>query len=169
MIARDAIEEEKPGYQERVSQIVKQGKDLLNAEDIKTGRKSVPRDLLPYDLERNPRIKTTYSIITPESAEIGDTAERGWIDEEGESMLPADEDETVIDRAVAFLLSEGITESSSSGSYGRWPGPGIWYSTQFEMDYSTGNEEERSFHLYEFTDDEEKAIYFALKSKIRSL
>jgi hypothetical protein len=160
MIARDALEEKKPGYQERVSQIVKQGKDLLNAEDIKTGRKGVPRDLLPYDLERDPRIKVTYDRITPESAEEGDLSESGWLDEDGQSMLPADEDETVVDRAVGFLLSEGVNESSGDFS------PGTWYMTPWEIiSYSTGEEEQKAYHLYEFTDDEEKSIFMALKAK----
>ena len=29
------------------------------------------------------QIRTTFEIITPESAEVGEAAERGWIDETG--------------------------------------------------------------------------------------
>ncbi len=33
-------------------------------------------------------IRTTYEIVTPESADYGDAAERGWEDEEGEKLQP---------------------------------------------------------------------------------
>jgi hypothetical protein len=158
LVARDTVEERRPGYEKYVNDIIQQAKAAF--PDAR-----VPRELLPYDQERNPRILVTYSRITPESAEEGDFSENGWIDDEGESMLPADDDETVVDRAVEFLLGAFIREASS-GSFS----PGTWYMTGFDViDYSTGEEEEKAYHLKDFTDDEEKTIYTALKAKNRSL
>jgi len=104
------------------------------------------------------KIKITFATITPESAEAGDFEETGWIDEEGVIMTPdADDREegiTAVDNAVNFLQDEGVMHSSSSPH-----SPGAWYSTDFETeDYSTNEEIEKSYHLYGFTAAEEREI-----------
>lgn len=60
----------------------------------------------------NPRILTTYSTVTPESAEHGDVADSGWIDEDGVPM--GDDDESAVDDAVKFLKDKGVEPSSSA-------------------------------------------------------
>lgn len=102
----------------------------------------------PYD-GRYPRITTTYSIITPESAENGEFAENGWEDEDGVSMIPDEYDQeegiTVVDKAIEFLEDKG---ASNQGS---------WYSTS-EEDYTYGSVTEYNYHLVDFTNEEEDAI-----------
>lgn len=96
-------------------------------------------------------IKTTYSQVTPESADRGVFSDTGWVDEDGETF------ETVQD-AIQWLKSNGVTEASSSSFH-----QGIWYSTDMNIiDYSDHTEEEQSFHLYGFSKDEELSIYNAL-------
>ena len=99
------------------------------------------------------RIRTTYEIVTPESAEQGDAEDRGWIDEEGEEIEPSEE-EGVAEVAAAWLRDKGIAEASSSDFH-----PGIWYIGHSEQDYSTGAEETHSYHLKGFTSDEEAEVY----------
>jgi hypothetical protein len=107
----------------------------------------------------NPRIRVSYDIVTPESAEEGDVAERGWIDEEGMEVDPWDEDETYVDEAVRMLEDEGVLEASSSEFH-----PGVWYSNnEYGHDYATGARESRYYHLDGFTVEEEAAIFRKLK------
>jgi len=80
------------------------------------------------------RYDTTYEIITPESAEEGDVAERGY-ESKGNTA------ESVEDM-VRTLLNEGATEASSS----HWH-RGIWYTAYGEQNYRTGDHENRSFHI----------------------
>jgi len=65
---------------------------------------------------------------------------------------------TCVDLAVKFLQHEGAIHASSTQFHS-----GVWYSTEFSViDYSNGTEEERSFHLYGFTEEEERAIWHEL-------
>lgn len=97
-------------------------------------------------------IKTTFAQITPESASVGDFSETGWVDEDGEEFESVDE-------AIRWLKRQGITEASDSDFRS-----GIWYSTDFStIDYEDGTEEQNSFHLEGFTEEEEKKIFKALK------
>lgn len=75
-------------------------------------------------------VRETYEIITPESAEIGDAEERGWIDEEGT--------EYTAERFVNDI--EGAEPSSSKFN------KDIWYTIYLEQD-AKGNYENRSYHL----------------------
>lgn len=108
--------------------------------------------------ERNPRISTTYSVVTNESAAEGDTAENGWENEKGVSMLPVDcvEEEglTTVDLAVEFLQNHGACEPSASFFH-----VGVWYDGSADQDYSTGDYRTESYHLKGFTPEEEAAIY----------
>lgn len=111
---------------------------------------------------RNPRIAITYEIITHESAEQGDAEERGWIDETGVSMKPDKYDTqdgvTAVQKAVRFLQEEGVSEASSSSFH-----PGVWYTNyEYDEDYSTGDRETRSYHLKNFSEAEERAIFNAV-------
>jgi len=109
--------------------------------------------------DRHPRITITFSQITPESAEQGDHSDSGWIDEEGVPMEPDNFDYEeglgVADLAAKYLQREGATEASASFFH-----PGVWYSTGYQtIDYGTGTEEERNYHLKDFTEDEERQVW----------
>lgn len=111
----------------------------------------------------NPRIAIAYEIITPESAEAGDTEERGWIDEEGIDMTPdkydIEDGLTAVDKAVEFLGDEGsqILDAEASSSHFH---TGIWYTAyDVNQDFKTSETENRSYHLYGFKPEEEEAIF----------
>jgi len=111
------------------------------------------------------RIAITFSRTTPESSAQGDTSDSGWIDEEGVEMNPdlydMEEGVTAVDKAVKFLKDEGVAHPSSSQFH-----VGLWYSTDYQtVDHRTGEDEERCFHLRNFTPEEEEEIY---KRVIRS-
>lgn len=110
-----------------------------------------------------PRIRITRSFVIPgEPDEEGNydfDPESEWIDEEGESMAVDprfdEDDATVISKAADFLTDKGATSPSSVPF-----SPGAWYSTEWNIvNYQTGEEEERSYHLVDFTPEEEEAIY----------
>ncbi len=107
-----------------------------------------------------PRILESFSRTDPESVEAGDFSETGWIDEEGYEIEPDPEyDETIVSLAVEHLRDKGAFDASSSRFH-----LGIWYSTGWEVvDYGTGEEEERSYHLKGFTPEEEQKIYDELQ------
>lgn len=112
-------------------------------------------------------IRTTFNIVTYESAEQGDFAESGWIDEEGESMELDefdefdDEEETPVTKAIKWLDDKGFLEPSSSCYY-----PSIWYTiSDWNTNMQTGTQESRSYHLHGFTAIEERAIFDAVTSK----
>lgn len=107
----------------------------------------------------HPVVRITFTRTTPESVEQGDFSETGWIDGEGVDMTPDEVDReeglTAVDKAVKFMRNEGAIEPSSTAFH-----PGVWYSTEFSViDYGTGEEEERSFHLDGFSPEEEREIY----------
>ena len=114
----------------------------------------------------NPRIRVSYSQTTPESAEAGDFSESGWIDEEGKEMTPdrwdREEGLTAVDLAVKFLRDEGANETSGSHFH-----PGVWYYSDWQTDYHTGTQEERSYHLVDFSPEEEQAIWTKMHERQR--
>jgi len=99
------------------------------------------------------KIKISYSVVTPESAEIGDFAETGWENQEGETL------ETVHDAAI-FLITEGAKHASSSAFH-----PGIWYETNPELDYQDMSEKTLAFHLYDFSEDDQAWIFERVTGK----
>jgi len=99
------------------------------------------------------RVKQTYAIITEESAKEGDYADTGWIDEIGEKFDSATE-------AAKWLEDQGVIEPSSSCFH-----KGVWYSTEGEQDYRTGETEIRSYHLKGATVGQERKIYKKLFPK----
>jgi hypothetical protein len=106
----------------------------------------------------NHRIATSYDLVTPESAEEGDIAESGWVDEEGESM-DGDEDVTPVEAAIAFLRRLGVYPSASCFYAGC-----VWYIGQPDLDFRTGAEETRSYFPRGYTDAEAEEIFHAIQA-----
>lgn len=92
------------------------------------------------------RIRTSYEVITEESAAEGDAAERGWVDEDGEVLG--------VNAAIEWLRSKGPLEPSSSGFH-----KGIWYSGPSEQDMYTGDYRQEAYHLAGFTEDQQRRVY----------
>ena len=91
------------------------------------------------------KIKTTFASITPESAEVGELSDQGWLDEEGSEFEDVDE-------VVDYLKGEGAMEPSSS-----CPHIGVWYSTEMQIeDFATGEQMQKSFHISGATPEEEE-------------
>ena len=118
---------------------------------------------------RNRRIKTTYSVVTPESAEIGDYADSGWENEEG---VCADPDELDVEEhgsvlaAVVDCAVKAIGNGVEASDYPTCCPGHTWYTEiDGETDYSDGSNKTLSFHLDGFSEDEELAIYAALVGK----
>jgi len=135
--------------------------DRLIKEEMEQGELF---DLGPYtEPDREPpRITTTYSIITPESAEHGDVEEEGWEDEEGVEFIPDEQDTedgvNVAELAIEWLIQHSVEQASS------YPfSPGTWYTSSPYDDYRTGASTEYNFHLEGFTPEEEEEIYDFLK------
>ena len=113
------------------------------------------------------RIKKTFEVVTPESAEHGDFAETGWEDEEGAAIEPDDleveEHGSGSEAAVALAVDHigSCVEPSSSDWH-----PRVWYTdADGDIDYRTGAEKRYSYHLEGFSAVEEEAIFNALCRK----
>lgn len=76
-------------------------------------------------------VKETYEIVTPESAEEGDVAEDGWIDEEGTEYGNAK-------AIIEHLRDNGVYYRSSYSGYNIFEG-------EPQVDYSTGESETRHY------------------------
>lgn len=104
-------------------------------------------------------IKTAYSTLYgnySDDEDIADYDETGWYDEEGYDCEPTSDDiYTAVGLAVCYILSNGSVEPSGSMFY-----PGVWYTTiDLDRDMRTGDETWYSYHLYEFTEEEQHEIY----------
>lgn len=95
-------------------------------------------------------IRTSYETWDEEDIEAGDTDKRGWEDEEGVVF------ETVED-AIKWLKDQGAVHPSDSRFR-----TGTWYSTEDELNFTTGERTIRSFHLKGFSGEEEEEIYNAI-------
>ena len=93
------------------------------------------------------KITTAYEIVTQESAEEGDAAERGWEDEDGKKVGSVSE-------AVRFLKDEGVIEPSSSCFH-----KGVWYNDESQQDMQTGAYKQRSFFIKNATQKQQELIY----------
>jgi len=108
------------------------------------------------------KIRSAYDKRDEESVEHGDAFERGWLDEEGESMEPDEWDLedglTAVDLAVKYLKDKGPLETDQGGTT---------YSTSDSMynrdRIENGIEEYRYYFLDGFTDEEIEQI----RSKIK--
>lgn len=124
------------------------------------------------------KILTTYEIWTPEEEEFG--LDHGWIDEEGyefepdeydydefidENELPEDTPHADIrDAVVAELALEFLRDVNVGGASSTHFHHGVWYSNlEHDTDYRTGAIEQRSYHLEEFTPEQEEYIFMELK------
>lgn len=94
------------------------------------------------------RFNVTYDIVTPESAEHGDTAERGFIDADGRQIeLPDDccgEPAGKIKQECAMTLREALQHA---GGFERSDDGFSYYEADGRMDYYSGAEERRALHL----------------------
>lgn len=93
-------------------------------------------------------IRTSFTVITHESAAEGDAAEHGWEDEEGTAYS--------FREAVALLRG---TEPSSS-HYCR----GTWYTAyDHDGDMRTGDRTDRSFHV-DASEGFQRRLFAAIKA-----
>ncbi len=116
------------------------------------------------DDEDVPLIRISFTRITRGDSDDSDDyeEEHGWIDEEGVEFEPDESDiedgmtesESIVTQAEKFLEDEGAVHASSSHFH-----PGVWYTTEYEQDFRTGTDEERSFHLKGFSPEEEAEIF----------
>jgi len=112
------------------------------------------------------KILITYEIWTDEDAEIGETDEQGWIDEEGESMVPDADDraegKTAVDKAEEWLRYHHAYEGSEggSGAASRW-----WTNHEHDTNYQTGAVEQRSYHLEGFSEQERRQIQKRMEAR----
>ncbi len=107
------------------------------------------------------RIKKTFEVVTPESAEHGDFADSGWEDEEGYPVEPdyLDIEEHGSESAAAVALAVDHIGTCVEPSSSDWS-PRTWYTdADGNQDYRTGAETRYAYHLDGFTDDEQRAIF----------
>lgn len=112
------------------------------------------------------KVSITYEVVSPESAEHGESADHGFygpggwryslVDDEFQSlvsevghteavrkMTPAPEEFEGVEEAIAFLSEYGPFEASCYP-----PQAGCWLTqADADIDYSTGEETRLSFHL----------------------
>lgn len=107
-------------------------------------------------------ITTSYHVVTDESAEHGDFEETGWVNQEGESMMPdefdIEEGITAVEKAIEFLKDMGGLEASC------YPfEKGCWYTTTDPLEtkefFEEGKRKFHSFHLNGFSEKEQREIY----------
>lgn len=94
------------------------------------------------------RFHVTYEIVTPESAEHADAAERGFVDADGrQHELPAD---MCGADAAAFMARFALTMRQAANLFGFrecMEDSGRWFTqADSSVDYSTGAETRMSFH-----------------------
>lgn len=119
-----------------------------------------------------PRVRVTFEIVTPESAEDGDYAATGWINEDGiafdDSDLDADDpDAATYGDAIARFIDRDGGPVECSGSE-ITPHYAPWFSAcDATVDYRTGAEERRSWHVEGLTGDEWRTLFAALLPRTR--
>ena len=150
----------KKGTEQVIKKWLEKQPEILEAEDF-----NAREYFLKTPMYGDRRIRTTYEVWSPEAVEAGDTDDRGWLDEEGESMEPDEWDReegvTAAKKAAKWLNDHGAIRCSSSQFH-----PGIWSSNGGTEDYRTGDREEHSFHLSGFTEEEEREIWDEVYCKI---
>lgn len=92
-----------------------------------------------------PEFHVTYEIVTPESAEHGDAAERGYVMPGGwQYELPND---CCGDVATKFAAEHALTLREAIGLMSCVEDSGHWFvETDGRVDYQDGNETRYSFH-----------------------
>jgi len=104
----------------------------------------------------------TFNTYTEESVEAGDSEDGGYSDYE--SMEPDELDSedgiTAVDKACRYLTRGHSVEASSSHFH-----PGVWYSDcDNDTYYRTGEQIQHSYHPTNFSEDEQRAIFDAVKA-----
>lgn len=77
------------------------------------------------------KISMTYETITPESAEMGDAEDRGFVFENSECLAH---------ELFSYITRDGFCEPSDSHGVPRW------LTAYGDADYRTGEVENRSIH-----------------------
>ena len=91
-------------------------------------------------------IKVTFETSQPD----GDVIDQGFEDAEGTSF------DNILE-AATWLTDEGAIFSSASDAKGP-----IWFTSEAQIDFETGNATTRSFHPTGFTQDELNSLFFAV-------
>lgn len=94
-----------------------------------------------------------YEIVTEDSAEAGDAEDRGWEEQD----LEFDS----VYELIQYMLRKGATYEQSSKSFHK----GIWYSSEPDRDYSTGEDKTLTYHVKGLDIDEEKLVYDSMKRR----
>jgi hypothetical protein len=92
------------------------------------------------------RIKVTFETSNPE----GDVIDQGFEDAEGREF------DNVLE-AATWLTDEGAIFPSASDARGT-----IWFTSEADTDYKTGQSTSRSFHPTSFTQSELNSLFFAV-------
>jgi len=87
------------------------------------------------------KIKTTFEVITPESAAEGGVEEHGWEDEVGFGV-------DCIAEAVEFLINKGVEQGNIRD----------YYTVDPQRDYQTGAETYYGYHLDGFSDGDMEQV-----------
>ena len=115
------------------------------------------------------RIRISYDVVTPESAEIGDFAETGWENEEGVCIDPDDcyvEEAGSELAAVVACAVDTIGNGVEASDYPTCCPGHTWYTdSDGDVDYDDGSEKRLSYYLDGFSEEEELAIYAELIGK----
>ena len=81
------------------------------------------------------KITTTYQVVSPESAEVGDVEDQGFHDEQGEVFKTPQEAAEFLRDNYAHHPSESPSDSAKS------------WSTEGDPDFITGNEKFYTYHI----------------------
>lgn len=115
------------------------------------------------------RVRISYDVVTPESAECGDVAENGWEDEEGVCIDPDDSDVEEHGSelaAVVALAVDTIGNGVEASDYPRCCAGHTWYTdVDGDTDYSDMSVKRLSYHLDGFSEEEELALYAELTGR----
>jgi hypothetical protein len=132
---------------------------------------------LARDASGPPRIAITWETVTPESAAEGDTDDSGWdyTPDEAPALTPDDDPDpdlrNLYGGPIARAAVRQITRDAGAVEASSWPSMSgrVWYTeSDPAVDFRTGTERRRSFHLYGFTPREERAIFAALTGRVPS-
>ena len=102
----------------------------------------------------------TFDTYSEESIKQGDTEDAGFYGYESCEPDEFDgEGVTAVSKAIHFLTREHCVEPSSSSFH-----EGVWYSDyDTDTDYRTGEMESHSYHPTNFSVNEQRAIFNAVK------
>lgn len=138
----------------------------FDGTDLHWSGKPAKGDVVSGDEDaKGPRIVTTYEVITPESAERGDVAERGFEDAIGMPMAPEGnrDKRTPADLAADWLIDTGGRAMEASGPD---EDPRTWYTSYGTQNARTGATRNLSYHLKGFDPIDAVMAHMLYKGKI---